>query len=382
MKKYLQKIVCLSVLSCIVLTGCSRQPEVHSSVDTAMGTIISQTVYISPEAGISFDREELSQPVGQITDEILASIVSLEKEVLSWRLDTSEIYRINANAGNGQAMALSDKLFSVLEQCNEVYLASGGAFDITIGNLARLWDIDTWASGQQVILGQNVQSAESASERNVSEGNASEDKKEGFVPPTTEAIEKAMLNSGADKLSLEGQCITVPAGMQLDLGAVGKGIVLDAVQDILAKHSEVTGAVISAGGSILTYGCKPNGSSWNVAIVDPFDTTRNIGILKLNGQWCVSTSGDYERFVEVDGKRYHHILDPATGYPADSGVKSVTILTDSGLYSDALSTACFVLGVEDGLRLAESFRAEALFVDTEGEIYMTEGMSAYFQKAK
>ena len=362
MKKYLQKLICVPMITCVIFTGCSRQPVVYSSVDTAMGTIISQTIYVSGETADAVDTE------------ILNCIESLEKYYLSWRLDTSEIYSINESAGSGQKNELSDTLSDILQQCQAVHTASGGAFDYTIGSLSRLWDIDAWASEGQTVQGADVSRGMDASR--------SEDVSQsvGYVLPVQEEI-TCVLNSMHDgTLVLEENWVEVPEGIQLDLGAVGKGIVLDEVKEILDRHEEVSGAVISAGGSILTYGSKTDGSNWNVAIVDPFDTSKSIGVLKLSGQWCVSTSGDYERYVEVDGVRYHHILDPATGYPADSGVKSVTVLTDSGLYSDALSTACFVLGVEKGMELAETFHAEVLFVDSRGEIFMTEGMKQYFVK--
>jgi thiamine biosynthesis lipoprotein len=101
-------------------------------------------------------------------------------------------------------------------------------------------------------------------------------------------------------------------------------------------------------------------------------------VLSLDGQWCVSTSGDYERYVEVDGVRYHHIIDPKTGYPADSGVSGVTVLAKDGFLSDALSTACFILGKEEGMALAEKFGALVLFVDRDGTVTMTEEMRQYF----
>lgn len=188
-----------------------------------------------------------------------------------------------------------------------------------------------------------------------------------------------MQNTGYERLEIAGDGIRLPVGMSLDLGAVGKGIACDRIRQYL-EEKEVSGAVISVGGSILTFGQKPDGTNWQVGIVNPLQTEQTIGILSLNGQWCVSTSGDYERFVEVDDFRYHHILDPATGYPADSGVRSVTILCKSGILSDALSTACFVLGTEKGMELAESYGAEALFVDAQGKIYMTEGMKQYFRE--
>ena len=128
----------------------------------------------------------------------------------------------------------------------------------------------------------------------------------------------------------------------------------------------------------MTYGEKPEGGGWRVAVMDPFDTSAYVGILTLDGGWCVSTSGDYQRFVEAEGVRYHHSYDPSSGYPAQSGVAGVTILSHSGLESDALSTACFILGVEAGLELAERYGAEALFVEKDGRVTMTAGMEQYW----
>ena len=172
--------------------------------------------------------------------------------------------------------------------------------------------------------------------------------------------------------------VSIPAEMQMDLGAMGKGVALDEILKILEAHPEVSGAVISVGGSILTYGSKPEGGAWQIAVTDPLDPSQSVGVLTLAGGYCVSTSGDYERYVEVDGVRYHHILDPRTGSPAHSDVAGVTIVTKDGFLSDALSTACFVLGPEEGQKLLEKYDAEALFIDHAGTITMTEGMQQYF----
>ena len=117
-----------------------------------------------------------------------------------------------------------------------------------------------------------------------------------------------------------------------------------------------------------------------MGIVNPFDTAESIGILTLEGSWCVSTSGDYERYVEVDGVRYHHILDPKTGAPAVSDVRGVTILMKDGLLGDGLSTACFILGPEKGMALAARYGAEALFVMADGRFEMSDGMKDVFRK--
>ena len=165
----------------------------------------------------------------------------------------------------------------------------------------------------------------------------------------------------------------------LDLGAVGKGIACDVVQDYLKKQKEVSGAVIAVGGSILLYGSKADGSDWNVAVQNPRGQDGEaMGVLSLSDTTNVSTSGDYEKYFTQDGKRYHHILDPSTGYPADSGLISVTIVSDSGLLSDGLSTACFVLGKEKGEKLLETYGAEGVFIDQNKKVTVTKGLKDKF----
>ena len=362
MKKYFKKISFMVLALWLSCTGCSQKPISAQCVDTAMGTIVNQTIYVSSD----------EQHAREISAKVLACIDDLEQNTLSWRLETSEVYQINECAGSGQTYLMSSRLGKLLEECNRVYAASDGAFDVTIGSVARLWNIDTWAASSM------------QQERDVLEDTASDEG--SSLLPTEEQLAEAFTHVGTDKSSIEDGRIALPEEMQLDLGAVGKGIALDEIGNLLTQQEAVTGAVISVGGSILTYGSKPDGSNWQVGIVNPADTSSVLGTLSLSGDYCVSTSGDYERFVEVDGIRYHHILDPRTGMPADNGVKSVTILCgrgtsgnqSSGLFSDALSTACFVLGVEDGLKLAELFDAEVLFVDAQGQITMSDGMKSYF----
>lgn len=335
-------------LICAILmqTGCAGQTMKYTTVNTAMGTVVTQTVYAKEEA---------------VTGQITELITFLEQEYLSWRIEDSEVAGINAAAGTGEWVALSEELLADLAVLQEVSAKSEGAFDMTLGPVIRLWNIDAWAAGN--VKPTTVENAPHA----------------GTELPTPEEITAALQNTGYKRVETADGSIRLPVGMSLDLGAVGKGIACDRILRYL-EEEDVSGAVISVGGSILTYGQKPEGTNWQVGIVNPLQTEQTLGILSLNGQWCVSTSGDYERFVEVDGIRYHHILDPATGYPADSGVRSVTILCKSGILSDALSTACFVLGTEKGMELAASYGAEALFVDVQGNIYMTEGMEQYFRE--
>lgn len=343
--------VCAAVLlSCC---GCSTgQPESFrmQNVDTVMGTVLQQTLYTT-------DRETSA------AREITGLLRKLEEEELSRRLETSEISCLNRAAGEPAGSDVSAFLAEILKDCLEMWQKSEGALDITLGAVVSLWDIDGWAAGEN----QGI-----------------------FVPPGEEQLQEALKKSGSGRLTIEKERLMekdrdrlyLPEGMVLDLGAVGKGIALDQILTYLQGENEITGAVISLGGSVVTYGERPDGRSWSVGIANPRDTAAIVGTLTLEGEWFVSTSGDYERYAEADGIRYHHIIDPTTGYPADSGTAGVTILAKEGFLSDALSTACFILGKEKGLELAVSCGAEVLFIESDGSITMSEGMKAYYRSGE
>lgn len=346
MKLFFRELVLLLFII-LMLCGCGpAEPQIQQNVDTVMGTVVQQTLYVKGK--------------DDLTEEILSLLYRLEEETLSWRLETAELYQINQYAGSGKWLELSGELSGILRQCMELTADTGGAFDVALGPAARLWDIDGWVSGQR-------------------EGD--------FQVPDRQALEQALVLCGSERIQLqfpedeESALLQLEEGAALDLGAVGKGFALDQILSLLEADPNVTGGVVSVGGSVLTYGTKPGNTAWRVGIADPFDPSDNLGILTLTGQWCVSTSGDYERYVEEEGVQYHHILDPTTGYPADSGLVSVTVLTKNGLLSDALSTACFVLGKEQGMLLVKRYGAEALFVDKNGEIFMTSGMETLFQNS-
>ena len=328
----------------LFLCSCGQEVQELQSVDIAMGTVIQQTIYVTGK--------------GAQTENILHLIQQLEEETLSWRLETAELFQVNQYAGSGKWLELSEKLSRILEQCQKLTEDTDGAFDVALGPVARLWDIDGWAGGQRTGM---------------------------FQVPEGQALEQAVAQCGFERLNLQflpgEKCaiVSLEEGAAMDLGAVGKGLALDEIFSYLKTETNVKGAVVSVGGSVLTYGEKPDGTAWRVGIANPHDPSVNLGVLTLTGQWYISTSGDYERYMEFDGVRYHHIMDPATGYPADSGLSSVTVLADNGLLSDGLSTACFVLGREKGMLLAQQYGAEALFVEKDGGIFTTPGMDALFQ---
>lgn len=337
-RKSIVIFVCFLIL--FVMTGCGNGTIKISEATIGMGTVVQKTIYVKEE---------------ETGKEVLATINSYlqkyEEELLSWRESDSEIAKINASAGIQQGYEVqSEELMKYLQMIWEVSRKSNGALDVTVGMVTKAWNIDEWATGDDEL----------------------------FQIPQEKELEELLQNVDYQKVLLEGGKVYLPAQMSLDLGAVGKGIVCDKIGEYLKSQDTVTGAVITVGGSVITYGAKPDGGTWNIAIVHPREEGTYLGKVSVQGEYYIATSGDYERYVERDGIRYHHIMDPLTGYPANSDVCSVTIVSDSGLLSDALSTACFVLGSEEGLRLAEEFDVKALFVTRDMEIIMTQGMESIF----
>ncbi len=341
-RKSIMIVCCIIGLSCI-LSGCSRKNIKVTATNTAMGTVVQHTLYVSDESVGTAAVEELQDEMDR-----------LEKECLSWRIEDSQVAKLNSQAGQPEGVNVDGELYGYLEEIWKISKESNGALDVTVGQVTRLWNLDEW-TGQL-------------------------NKRQKFSVPDKAQIEALLKNTGFEKVRIVEGRIQIPKGFSLDLGAVGKGIACDKIGTYLKSQEEINGAVISVGGSVVTYGNKPDGTAWNVAIMHPREEGTYLGTLSLQGEWYVATSGDYERYVEKDGQRYHHIMNPETGYPADSGLCSVTILSDSGLLSDALSTACFVLGPEESLQLAKKMDVEALLVTTELEILMTDGMRRYFKE--
>lgn len=253
--------------------------------------------------------------------------------ILSRHSKSSEVTALNNGVPDGM---ISDRLLGYLHTLIDISRKSGGAFDFTIGALSDLWS-----------FGKNPKI------------------------PDGQDISAALTVSGYEKLSFEGNRVTKPDGMLIDFGATGKGIALDEIRTVL-ENSNAKSAVVSVGGSVLLYGSE----KVTVGIREPYGNAgRSIASVDLNNT-CVSTSGSYERCFDVNGKNYHHILDPETGYPVDNGLISVTVISESGVITDALSTACFVLGIEGGMNLAEEYGCEAVFITADKKIYATEKVSS------
>ena len=327
--------LCLIVLT--ALTGCDdiKNTSNYQNTGFAMGTVIAQNMYGSGE---------------ETAEQILDVIDKLEKTI-SWRIEGTEVFLINQNAGTEEPVVVGEKLAGWLHACKEVYEKSDGALDVTVGPAARLWDIG----------GENPRI------------------------PEEQELKEAFVKIGADNLQVNGnQVVFAVEGGELDLGAVGKGIACDEILSFLKENVPDISGTFSVGGSVLIYGEKPTGQPWRVGIRNPLGEEGEymgaVNIVQKQGeQMCVSTSGDYEKFFEEDGIRYHHILDPKTGAPAISDLISVTIISKSGFLSDALSTACFVAGREQGIEIADVFGAEVVMITRDKEVVMTEGAEEYFE---
>ena len=268
------------------------------------------------------------------------------EEIMSTSIPGSDVMRINENAGRSP-VAVTEDTYYVIAKSLEISRTSKGVFDITVGPLVDLWKIGT---------------------------------PEAAVPDPVRILEALPLVD-FESVLLDPEHRTVyleQENMRVDLGGIAKGFAADKVVEYLNSHSIEKG-IIDLGGNIFAMGTKHDGTPWRIGVQDP-DGSRGsyIGIIKASNQ-AVVTSGIYERYFIEQGHRYHHIIDTETGYPVESGVVSVSIVSGNAMEADALSTALFALGVEQGLDYIETFPgAEALFVTREKEVFLSSGMTGLF----
>ncbi|SHI73534.1 FAD:protein FMN transferase [Lutispora thermophila] len=323
-------IFCSLSIGCIPKENQSNTPLTKSNY--LLGTQVSITLYDSQNE--------------RIIDEAFKRISEIESKMSINNENPSEITKLNEASGT-QDVKLSEDTFYVLEKGRYYSKLSDGKFDITIGPLVKLWNIGT--------------------------SNAA-------IPDNNLLVEKLKLVD-YNKLSLNKDNLTAKlelSGMIVDLGGIAKGYAADEVATILKKHG-VNHAIINLGGNILALGANVNKQPWKIGIQDPFYPRNDyMGIVEVIDK-AVVTSGIYERYFEVDGKRYHHILDPKTGYPADNGLAGVSIITDKSIDADGLSTSIFLLGVDKGLELIESLdNTEAIFITTDKKVYLSSGLKSNF----
>ena len=302
--------------------------------DFCMGTLAMQKVY-GNKARLA--ASETAQRFREI------------EEMMSASLPGSEIGRLNALAGKG-GVNLSSETFGVLETSIKYARLSGGAFDVTVGPLVKAWAV---TSGEPRV-------------------------------PEPDEVGRLIELVDYKSMLLDRTCLSAKLekpGQMVDLGGIAKGFAADEAIRIYRKYG-IKSAYVNLGGNIAVLGRKPDGSLWRIGIQNPrAERGKHIGILEVSDK-AVVTSGDYERYFEKDGRRYHHIIDPKTGYPADSGIISATIAAEASIDADALSTAVFVLGLDRGMELIGSLEGvEGIFITDDKKVYVTEGLKKDFRMA-
>lgn len=275
-------------------------------------------------------------------DEAVDEINNIE-QLVSTGIDSSEVSQINEN-GKG---SVSETTGYLIKRSKEIYDSTNGVFDITIYPIMQAWGFPT----------------------------------ENYRVPGKKELKKLRGLMGADHVLYDEkkQEVTLnKEGMKIDLGGIAKGYTSSKVMDIF-KENGISSAVISLGGNVQTLNGKPDGSDWRVAVENPADTGSYIGVLSIKDK-AVITSGGYERYFKQDGKTYHHIIDPATGYPANNGLTSVTIVSDDGTLADGLSTSLFIMGAEKAQKYwkEHSDEFDTILVKDDGSILVSEGLAEYF----
>lgn len=320
------KKVCLLLICFVFLTftACSQAKPLKES-RFLLDTLVEITIY-----------DKNSQDV---MSELFDKIQAFENKFSKYAED-SEISQINNNAGT--YVNVSEDTFELIEQSLYFSEISDGLFDISIGPLVDLWGIN----------------------------------QENPRVPTQREIDLAKEKIGYRNISLnrENMSVSVAEGMSLDTGAIAKGFITDRLVSVL-RERKIESALLNLGGNLYLYGTKPDGSDWTIGIRDPFGLQGDYMATVSLKDTSIVTSGIYERYFEADGKRYHHILNPKTGYPEDNELASVSIISPSSTMCDGLSTTCFLLGLGKGMELIESLEnAEAIMITRDKKVYLSSGL--------
>lgn len=329
-------ILMLLIASISIFSGCENRPEAvsekpESKTQFVLGTTVTVQIY------------------GDHSDEIFQKVFQRLRDIenkMTINGEGSEVMSINENAGK-EFVKVSEDTYIVIKKGVEFSNIADGKFDISIGPFVKLWNIGT----------------ESAR-----------------IPYEYEIeLKRPLVNYKNVEIDHLQKSIKLKnEGMILDLGGIAKGYAADEIVSLLRENG-VERAIVNIGGNIFAHGKKPDGGSWNIGIQNPFSKRGEyLGIVSVSDKTVV-TSGIYERFFEEDGVRYHHILNPDTGYPVDNELAGVSIVADKSIDADALSTAAFSSGVSEGMKLVEGYEGiDAVFITKENKIYITSGIKDIF----
>lgn len=336
-KKRIIAVLFVIVSIFFIASGCKANinevnNEPVSKTEFVLGTVVTIKIYDNAS--------------DEVFNQAFAKLREIEKK-MTINADDSEVIAINSNAGK-DFVKVSDDTFNVIKSGKYFSKLSGGRFDISIGPLVKLWNIGTEYA--KVPVEQEITS------------------KKALVD-----YDNVILNESEKSVMMKEK------GMLLDLGGIAKGYGADEVVGIL-KENDVKHAIINLGGNVFAYGNKQDGTPWRVGVQNPYSSRGEyLGIVQVSNKTVV-TSGVYERYFEEDGKRYHHILDPDTGYPVENNLVGISIIASSSIDADSLSTAVFALGLDKGIELIEKLEnIDAVFVTNDSEVYITSGFKDNFE---
>lgn len=327
-------IIFVILIFTLTLTSCNKSIGIYEKTEFMMDTVINLKIY---------DGEN-----PKAMDEGIEKLKEIEN-IMSAHIEDSDISKINQNAGI-KPIEVDKSLYEVIEKAIEIAELSNGAYEPTIGPLVDLWNIKEGVSERTSLpLEKEIENAKSLVD-----------------------YKKIKLLDG-NKVYLEEK------GMKLDLGGIVKGYAADTVRDIFLENG-IKSAIIDLGGNVYTIGNKSDGNDWSIGIQDPINIGGSyMGVLKLKDKTIV-TSGDYERYFEFEGERYHHIIDTKTGYPSKSDLAGVSIISDNSMEADALSTAVFVLGKEKGEELLNKIEnTDGIYILKNKNIFIDKNLKDLFE---
>lgn len=311
------------LISIILLVRCTGRENMSPETAEifAMDTVMNLTVYGANAADVLVDAK---------------AMVQRYEGLFSVNIKSSDVAKLNA--AEGSPVEVSEETYDILQQSIRVSEQTEGLFDVSIYPLVRAWGFTT----------------------------------DHYRVPEKKEIRDILLHVDYRNIILgKNHVVTLPKDMQIDLGAIAKGYLSQKLIELFAEN-QVTAAVVSLGGNVQTYGKKPDGSLFRVGITDPSDGVSVYGSVEV-GEKAVITSGSYQRYFEKDGKVYHHIMDKRTGEPADSDLKSVTVIADRGETADALATALFVMGKEKAVAFAKEHEdVQLILIDTNDQVWHSE----------
>jgi thiamine biosynthesis lipoprotein len=275
----------------------------------------------------------------QFTDLAIAEVKRIENLISDW-IPTTQISKVNQNAGIAP-VKVDKEVYDLVERATKISKLTSGAFDISYASMDRIWKFD---------------------------GSMKE-------MPTAEAIKNSVAKVGYQNIILnknESSIFLKNEGMKLGLGGIGQGYIADKIKVVLQENGCSSG-LVNVSGDINTWGKQPNGLPWSVGIINPMNKNKVFATFPLDDR-AVETSGSYEKYVTFNGKRYSHIIDPRTGYPA-SGIISVSVFAKQTELADALATGIFVLGIEVGLDLVNQLNGiDCIIVDDKGAVHVSKNI--------